>query len=171
ACAFKPHTALRRPEGRLELTNERGLELCSQQLRLKDVIARLSDAGITTSVFIDAEERQVQAAAAAGARVCEIHTGPYAHAFHAHGRDALGSQAQAELARIAKAGETVRALGMRFNAGHALNYVNVAQVAALPGIHELHIGHAIVSRAVFTGLREAVRDMKRLITEAAQPVR
>lgn len=169
ACELKPQMAMLVPEGRHEITTEGGLDICAQQERLKGVIARLSEAGIITSVFIDAEERQVQAAAAVGARVCEIHTGPYAHAFHAHGRDALSSQAQTELARIAKAGELVRSLGLRFNAGHALNYVNVAQVAALPGIHELHIGHAIVSRAVFIGLREAVREMKRLITEAARP--
>ena len=101
---------------------------------------------------------QVEAAARIGARVCEIHTGPYAHAFHAKGRDPE-SAAVRRRARPASArpGEAIRELGMRFNAGHALNYFNVQPVAALPGVRELHIGHAIVSRAVFVGMREAVR--------------
>ena len=116
---------------------------------------------------IDPEPAQVDAAARIGARVCEIHTGPYAHAFHAKGRDPRSAAVVAELHKIRDAGAAVRALGMRFNAGHALNYVNVQPVAALPGVRELHIGHAIVSRAVFVGLREAVRQMKALIREAA----
>jgi pyridoxine 5-phosphate synthase len=119
-------------------------------------------------VFIDAQPRQVEAAAQIGAKVCEIHTGPYAHAFHAKGRDPESSSVVAELQAIRTAGEAVRALGMRFNAGHALNYFNVQPVAALPGVRELHIGHAIVSRSVFVGLREAVRQMKALLREAAK---
>ena len=120
-----------------------------------------------TSVFIDADPRQVEAAARAGARVCEVHTGPYAHAFHAKGRDPESVPVVAELEKIRAAGEAIRGLGMRFNAGHALNYFNVEPVAALPGIRELHIGHAIVSRAVFVGMREAVREMKALMVAAA----
>ena len=129
---------------------------------------RLVDAGITTSVFIDAELPQIEAAARIGASVCEIHTGPYAHAFHARGRDAEAPAVVAELAKIRQAGQRIRALGMRFNAGHALNYYNVQPVARLAGIRELHIGHAIVSRSVFVGLREAVREMKQLMREAAE---
>ncbi len=121
-----------------------------------------------TSVFIDAEIAQVEAAHRIGARVCEIHTGPYAHVFHSKGRDAESAPVLAELDKVRKAGERIRALGMRFNAGHALNYVNVEPVAALPGIRELHIGHAIVSRAIFVGLREAVREMKALMIQGAQ---
>jgi pyridoxine 5-phosphate synthase len=119
------------------------------------------------SVFIDADVGQVEAAARIGARVCEIHTGPYAHAFHERGRDAESPAVLLELEKIRQAGKAVIALGMRFNAGHALNYFNVQPVAALPEIRELHIGHAIVSRAVFVGLRESVREMKRLMREAA----
>ncbi len=104
-------------------------------------------------------------------RVCEVHTGPYAHAFHARGRDAESAAVVAELERIRVAGEAIRALGMRFNAGHALTYFNVQPVAALPGVRELHIGHAIVSRAIFSGLRTAVREMKALLREAAASVR
>jgi pyridoxine 5-phosphate synthase len=153
------------PEGRHEITTEGGLDIVAQEARIRDVVARLADAGIVTSVFIDAELPQVEAAARIGAQVCEIHTGPYAHAFHARGRDAESPAVLEELQRIRTAGAAVRGLGMRFNAGHALNYHNVQPIAALPGIRELHIGHAIVSRAVFSGLRDAVAEMKRLIRE------
>jgi pyridoxine 5-phosphate synthase len=165
AAALRPEMAMLVPEGRHEITTEGGLDIVAQEARLREVVARLAGAGIVTSVFIDADLAQVEAAARIGARVCEIHTGPYAHVFHAQGRDAEAPAVLAELARIRGAGEAIRALGMRFNAGHALNYYNVQPVAALPGVRELHIGHAIVSRAVFAGLREAVREMKRLIRE------
>ena len=148
------------------MTTEGGLDVLGQERQLKDSVARLADAGIVTSVFIDAELDQVQAAARIGARVCEIHTGPYAHAFHTQGRDAESPAVLVELEKIRRAGEAICQLGMRFNAGHALNYFNVQPVAQLAGIRELHIGHAIVSRAVFVGLREAVREMKRLMREA-----
>jgi len=167
ACRLKPEMAMLVPEGRQEVTTEGGLDVAAQRGVLRDAVKRLADAGIMTSVFIDAELAQVEAAAVIGARVCEIHTGPYAHAFHAKGRDAQSAAVVAELARIKAAGAAIRAAGMRFNAGHALNYFNVQPVAALPGVRELHIGHAIVSRAVFVGMREAVREMKRLIREGA----
>lgn len=167
ACALKPEMAMLVPEGRHEVTTEGGLDILAQEARLKDVIGRLADAGIMTSVFIDAELPQIEAAARIGASVCEIHTGPYAHAFHARGRDAEAPAVLAELAKIRAAGEAIQGLGMRFNAGHALNYYNVQPVARLAGVRELHIGHAIVSRSVFVGLREAVREMKQLMREAA----
>lgn len=168
ACALKPEMAMLVPEGRHEVTTEGGLDVLAQEARLRDVIARLADAGIVTSVFIDAELPQIEAAARIGASVCEIHTGPYAHAFHELGRDAEAPVVLAEVAKIRTAGQLVRELGMRFNAGHALNYYNVQPVARLAGIRELHIGHAIVSRAVFVGLCEAVREMKLLMREAAR---
>ena len=167
ACGLKPEMAMLVPEGRHEVTTEGGLDILAQEDRLADVIARLADAGIMTSVFIDAEIPQIEAAARIGARVCEIHTGPYAHAFHAMGRDAEAQAVIGELGKIRQAGERVRKLGMRFNAGHALYYYNVQPVARLAGVRELHIGHAIVSRSVFVGLREAVREMKQLMREAA----
>lgn len=166
ACRIRPEMAMLVPEGRHEITTEGGLNIVGQEAKLKQAVARLGEAGIISSVFIDAELPQIEAAARIGARVCEIHTGPYAHAFHAKGRDAESPAVLAELEKIRNAGEAIRSLGMRFNAGHALNYFNVQPVARLPGIHELHIGHAIISRAVFTGLREAVREMKRLMREA-----
>jgi pyridoxine 5-phosphate synthase len=168
ACQIKPEMAMLVPEGRHEITTEGGLDVAGQEAALRSVVQRLADAGIVTSVFIDADVRQVEAASRIGARVCEVHTGPYAHAFHARGRDAESVAVVAELDRIRAAGEAIRGLGMRFNAGHALTYFNVQPVAALQGVRELHIGHAIVSRAVFTGLREAVRQMKSLMREAAK---
>lgn len=167
ACELKPHMAMLVPEGRQEVTTEGGLDVLADESRLRDVVARLAEAGIVTSVFIDAIPEQIEAAARIGARVCEVHTGPYAHTFHDAGRDAESPAVLAELAKLRTAGETIRALGMRFNAGHALNYYNVQPVARLAGVRELHIGHAIVSRSVFVGLREAVREMKRLMREAA----
>ncbi len=167
AARILPEMAMLVPEGRHEITTEGGLDIVSQESKIRDVISRLAGAGIVTSVFIDADAGQVEAAARVGARVCEIHTGPYAHAFHARGRDPEAPAVVAELEKIRAAGAAVRALGMRFNAGHALNYFNVQPVAALPGVRELHIGHAIVSRAVYVGMREAVREMKRLMREGA----
>jgi pyridoxine 5-phosphate synthase len=167
ACKLKPEMAMLVPEGREEVTTEGGLDIVAREPALRDAVRRLADAGINTSVFIDADVRQIEAAARIGARVCEVHTGPYAHAFHARGRDPQSAPVQEELAKIRTAGESIRQAGMRFNAGHALNYFNVQPVAALPGVRELHIGHAIVSRSVFVGLREAVRQMKALIREAA----
>jgi pyridoxine 5-phosphate synthase len=167
ACRVKPEMAMLVPEGRHEITTEGGLDVAGQEAALRDVVQRLANAGIVTSVFIDAELPQVEAAARVGARVCEVHTGPYAHAFHRKGRDAESHAVVAERDRIHVAGRAIRDLGMRFNAGHALTYFNVQPVAALAGVRELHIGHAIVSRAMFTGLREAVRQMKALMREAA----
>jgi len=166
ACDLKPEMAMLVPEGRHEVTTEGGLDVAGQETRLRAVVAQLAAAGIITSVFIDAELPQVEAAARIGVGVCEIHTGPYAHAFYGRGRDVESPPVQVELEKIRVAGAAIRAAGMRFNAGHALNYFNVQPVAALPGIRELHIGHAIVSRALFVGMREAVAEMKRLMREA-----
>ncbi len=165
AARIRPEMAMLVPEGRHEITTEGGLDILSQEARLREVVARLAGAGIVTSVFIDADLAQIAAAARIGAQVCEIHTGPYAHAFHAQGRDAQSPAVVSELERIRVAGDAIRGQGMRFNAGHALNYYNVQPVAALEGVRELHIGHAIVSRAVMTGMREAVREMKNLMRD------
>ncbi len=167
ACSVRPEMAMLVPEGRHEVTTEGGLDIAGQEARISDVISRIADAGIVVSVFIDADLRQVEAAHRAGASVCEVHTGPYAHAFHSRGRDAESPPVILELERVRVAGEAIRGLGMRFNAGHALNYSNVEPIAQLRGVRELHIGHAIVSRAVFVGLREAVREMKSLISQVA----
>jgi len=164
----RPEMAMLVPEGRHEITTEGGLDVAGQEKSLRDAVARLADQGIVVSVFIDADAWQVEAAHRIGAAVCEVHTGPYAHAFHAKGRDAESPGVVTELDKVQTCGEAIRSLGMRFNAGHALNYFNVAPVARLPGVRELHIGHAIVSRALFVGMREAVREMKQLMLQASR---
>ncbi len=166
ACEIRPEMAMLVPEGRQEVTTEGGLDVLGQAASLRPTVARLRDAGITVSAFVDAQLPQIEAAHDLGIEVCEIHTGPYAQVFHEQGRDADRPAVQQEIQKIAKAGERICDLGMRFNAGHALNYFNVQPIAALYGVRELHIGHAIVSRAVFVGMREAVREMKRLMREA-----
>ncbi|MCC6321319.1 MAG: pyridoxine 5'-phosphate synthase [Phycisphaerales bacterium] len=160
AAKLRPHTAMLVPEGRMEVTTEGGLDVAGQLPRMKSVATRLRAAGLIVSAFIDADERQIKACAEAGFDVCEVHTGPYAAAFLRGGGDFRRQDLQDQFARVADAGEAIMDEGMRFNAGHALNYANVGPVAGLPGVSELHIGHAIVSRAVFIGLRRAVREMK-----------
>ena len=169
ACRVKPHLVMLVPEGRLEVTTEGGLDVAGQTAQLKDVVSELREAGLIISAFIDAEPHQIEAAHACGFSVCEVHTGPYAHAFFEHGRDAETPAVLEELKKVQQGGELIRQAGMRFNAGHALNYYNVQPIAALPGVRELHIGHSIVARAVYVGIREAVREMKRLMREAASP--
>jgi pyridoxine 5-phosphate synthase len=166
---IKPDMAMLVPEGRQEITTEGGLNIISQEQSLKQSVAEIRDAGIQVSAFVDADLRQIEAANRIGVQVCEIHTGPYAHAFHRAGGDLASREVAAELARIREAGRAIHALGMRFNAGHALNYSNVEPVAKLPDLWELHIGHAIVSRAVFAGMRAAVREMKGLLSRQASP--
>ena len=147
------------PERREELTTEGGLDVAGQLEKVTAACARLGEAGIRVSLFIDAEPRQLEAAAQAGAPVVEIHTGHYADAPDPSVRDR-------ELERIVDAVRQGTALGLRVNAGHGLNYQNVKAVARIPEIKELNIGHAIVARALFTGLGPAVREMKRLMQEA-----
>jgi pyridoxine 5-phosphate synthase len=153
AIEVQPHSAMLVPERRQELTTEGGLDVAGGLAHVREIIRQLAAAGIPVSVFIDAEPRQVEAAKAAGAVVCELHTGPWAHAFGTAGQGA-------ELERLSKAAALVKASGMQLNAGHALDCRNVGPVAALPGLHELHIGHSIVGRAIMVGMREAVREMK-----------
>jgi pyridoxine 5-phosphate synthase len=148
------------------VTTEGGLDVKGQAARMKDVVKRLRDGGVTVSAFIDPVAPQIDAAKAAGFQMCELHTGPYARAFAESGGDMLRPKLNAELEAVAVGGAQITGSGMRFNAGHALNYFNVVRIAALPGISELHIGHAIVSRAVFTGMRQAVREMKDLMVKA-----
>ncbi|HYD01371.1 MAG TPA: pyridoxine 5'-phosphate synthase, partial [Phycisphaerales bacterium] len=155
------------PEKRQELTTEGGLNVAGGEKRMKNIVARLHRAGLTTvSAFVAPDRRQIAAAAKAGFDACEFHTGPYARAFELTGGDFASPRLMDELEALASAGDAALNAGMRFHAGHALNYVNVRPVAALPELAELHIGHAIVSRAVFTGLRGAVAEMLRLIETA-----
>lgn len=161
----RPHMVTLVPEGRAEITTEGGLDVAGQLDRMKDVVAALVDAGMVTSAFIEHDPRQIDAAKECGFNACEIHTGPYAHIFANTGGDFLHEGLKRERDAIAIAGMRICELEMRFNAGHGLNYHNVRPIAALPEIAELHIGHSIVSRAVYVGLREAVREMKALMGE------
>ncbi len=160
ALDIRPEHCCLVPERREELTTEGGLDVVTRQKELAQTCARLRDAGIETSLFIDPDPDQVAAAAESGAPVIEIHTGSFA--------DAAGEESRAsELARVETAVKQGLDLGLQVNAGHGLNYHNVQDVAAIPGITELNIGHAIIARAVFMGLQEAVREMKSLMIEAA----
>ncbi|MGD8265589.1 MAG: pyridoxine 5'-phosphate synthase [Chromatiales bacterium] len=144
------------PEKREELTTEGGLDVAAQVDYLADYCAALADVDIRVSLFVDADRRQLDAAAAAGAPIVEIHTGHYA--------DAPGKLVrQNELARIADAVAYGNSLGLQVNAGHGLDYHNIHDVVAIPGIVEFNIGHSIISRALFTGLKEAVSTMKMLL--------
>jgi len=147
------------PERREELTTEGGLDVAGQLPRIKEACTRLAAAGVRVSLFIDADARQVAAAAEAAAACIEIHTGHYADAT----KDSSRAQ---ELARIVEAVRQGAEAGLQVNAGHGLHYHNVKAIAAVPDIRELNIGHAIIARAVFTGLAAAVSGMKRLMLEA-----
>jgi pyridoxine 5-phosphate synthase len=168
ACRIKPTLSMLVPEGRTEVTTEGGLDVLSQKDRLRDVVAQLHGAGMQVSAFIDADMAQIQAACDVGFDTCEIHTGPYAHAFYENGSQVSHPVVEVELMKVIESGKRIVDLGMRFNAGHALNYVNVRPIAAIHSISELHIGHAIVSRAIFVGLRQAVAEMKSLMVSSAQ---
>ncbi|GAB2801367.1 pyridoxine 5'-phosphate synthase [Halomonas shantousis] len=142
------------PEKREELTTEGGLDVAGDPERVRDACRRLSDAGCEVSLFIDPDPLQIQAAYDVGAPAVELHTGAYA--------EASGDAARVEHERIAAAAELASELGLIVNAGHGLHYHNVEAIAAIPGINELNIGHAIIARALFVGLKEAVAEMKRL---------
>ena len=156
---IRPEECCLVPERREELTTEGGLDVAGQVDRVRDACSRLGEAGTRVSLFIDAEPRQIEAAVQAGAPAVEIHTGHYADAPDAK------SRAQ-EVARIIEAVRLGVSAGLRVNAGHGLSYQNVSDIARIPQISELNIGHAIIARAVFTGLGTAVREMKRLMREA-----
>ncbi|AVJ28873.1 MAG: pyridoxine 5'-phosphate synthase [Achromobacter sp.] len=158
ACAVKPSDVCLVPEKRTELTTEGGLEVAGAMGPVSDAVALLAEAGIRVSLFIDPDPVQIAAAAKAGAPVIELHTGAYA--------EAEGEAAQAELQRIRLAVAEGLRHGLRVNAGHGLHYGNVKPVAALDGISELNIGHAIVAQSIFDGWEKAVRDMKALMVQA-----
>ncbi|MEN5159333.1 pyridoxine 5'-phosphate synthase [Achromobacter spanius] len=158
ACAVKPSDVCLVPEKRTELTTEGGLEVAGAMGPVSDAVGLLTEAGIRVSLFIDPDPVQIAAAAKAGAPVIELHTGAYA--------EAEGEAAHAELQRIRLAVAEGLRHGLRVNAGHGLHYGNVKPVAALDGISELNIGHAIVAQAIFDGWEKAVRDMKALMVQA-----
>lgn len=148
------------PETRQELTTEGGLEVVGQEERIGDAVAMLAELGSEVSLFIDADAQQIEAAARIGAPAIELHTGRYADAT-------TPAEMALELERIRQGVALGRRLGLIVNAGHGLHYHNVHDVAAIPGINELNIGHAIVAHALFVGFKPAVQEMKALILAAA----
>jgi pyridoxine 5-phosphate synthase len=158
ACELRPSDCCLVPEKRAEVTTEGGLDVISQLPRLQAAAQRLAGAGVRLSLFIDPDPRQVEAAARAGAPAIELHTGAYA--------DSSGADQAAELSRLLASAQLGVRLGLSVHAGHGLNYHNVQPVAAIREIVELNIGHAIIARAIFSGLQSAVRDMKALMMAA-----
>ena len=159
ACELKPHFCCLVPEKRQEVTTEGGLDVAGQLDKMTVAVERLTQAGILVSLFIDPDQRQIEAAVSGGAPYIEIRTGAYAVAE-------CELKRQAEFERIAQAARFANERGLKVNAGHGLTYHNVLPIAALPEMHELNIGHSIIGRAVMSGLPEAVSAMKQLMLEA-----
>ncbi|MCG5512652.1 pyridoxine 5'-phosphate synthase [Ectothiorhodospira shaposhnikovii] len=153
ALEVRPRACCLVPERRQELTTEGGLDVLTHEARLRDYCAGLVEAGIEVSLFVEPEPAHLDAAARIGAPVVELHTGAYASATDPVGREAL-------LARIRRAAAHGQSIGLTVNAGHGLDYDNVGAIAAIPQLHELNIGHAIIARALFCGIREAVVQMR-----------
>ena len=158
ACDLKPHQVCLVPEKRTEVTTEGGLEVAGNQSKVGDAIARLTEAGIFVSLFIDPADDQIEASKKLAAGAVELHTGAYAEARYS-------AAAQTELEKIAAGSQLAKSLGLRVDAGHGLTYKNVTPIVQIPEIEELNIGHSIVSRSVFVGMQQAVREMKNLCSE------
>ena len=158
ALKHRPHAACIVPEKREERTTEGGLDAVRQHNHLKPMVARLRDAGIRVSLFIEADPRQLEAAVSLGAPVVELHTGRYC--------EIEGAARAAELARIQKAAALCESLGLECHAGHGLNYENVAPISAIANVRELNIGHFLVGEAIFVGFVPAIREMRRLMDAA-----
>ena len=155
ALKLKPAMVCLVPERRQEVTTEGGLDVAANRASIASTRKRMNDAGIAVSLFITPDAAQVEASAAVGAQYIEIHTGAYAEKF----------PGDAEFERLHKAAAQGRAAGLRINAGHGLNYENVLRLHHIPHLEDLNIGHSIISRAVFVGLVEAVKEMVRLVTK------
>jgi pyridoxine 5-phosphate synthase len=153
ALRLKPRSVCVVPEKRTEVTTEGGLDVVGGRDAVRACVEAMGAAGIEASLFIDPDEDQIELSAELGADAVELHTGAYAHAYHT-GRRA------AELERLRAGALRAHGLGLKVNAGHGINYVNIAEVRTVPHLHELNIGHSILSRALFTGIEEAVREMK-----------
>ena len=153
ALRLRPHTVLLVPEKRTEVTTEGGLDVRGARDAVRACIEAMGAAGIETSLFIDPDEDQIRLSAELRAPAVELHTGAYANAYYTPRR-------AAEFQRLKAGAVLAHDLGVKVNAGHGINYVNIAEVRTLPHLHELNIGHSIISRALFTGIEEAVREMK-----------
>jgi pyridoxine 5-phosphate synthase len=153
ALKLKPDSVCLVPESREEITTEGGLDVVGQRERVRACVEAMSAAGIVTSLFIDPNDAAIEASAAVKAPWVELHTGAYANAYY-------GDRRASEFQRLRLGAVRAHDLGLTVNAGHGINYVNIAEVRTLPHLHELNIGHSLISRALFTGIEEAVREMK-----------
>ena len=153
ALKLKPDSVCLVPENRKEITTEGGLDAVGHEDRVRAVVEAMRAAGIVTSLFISPDEPQIELSARLGSPWIELHTGAYAEACHSPRRPA-------ELERLRRGAALAHQLGLVVNAGHGINSVNIAEIRTLPHLHELNIGHSILSRALFTGVEEAVREMK-----------
>lgn len=160
ALEVNPRTVCLVPEKREELTTEGGLDVVGQKERLRGVVASMTAAGIDTSLFIDPDPAQIDAAVEIGAPIVELHTGAYANAYY------VAESRAKELKLIHEGAAHAHAAGLIVNLGHGINYVNVAEMREVPWVNEMNIGHTIVARALFDGLEKAVRDMKALMNPA-----
>ena len=154
ALALRPDSVCLVPESREEITTEGGLDVVAGREKVRTCVDAMNEVGIATSLFIDPDDAQIEMAASLKAPWVELHTGAYANAYYGTGR-------AKEFQRLRLGAVHAHTLGLRVNAGHGINYVNIAEVRTLPHLHELNIGHSIISRAVFGGIDEAVREMKR----------
>lgn len=159
AIKVRPYACCLVPEKRAELTTEGGLDVAHNLDRMQQVCAKLAGAGIEVSLFIDPDEAQIAAAVKAGAPVVELHTGRYAEAKNP-------VQQAEELTRIRQVAHLAHAAGLQVNAGHGLNFYNVEAICAIPEIVELNIGHSIIAQALFSGLAQTVKDLKRIMRQA-----
>lgn len=155
ALKIKPDFACLVPESRMEITTEGGLDVLAGFEKVRAAVARLQDGGIKVSLFIDPDLKQVEAAGNTGAEMIELHTGCFANA--------VGAEVQTELSRLTAASLAGHAAGLQVNAGHGINYTNIARILEIPHLSELNIGHTIVSRAMRVGMTAAVREMKELM--------
>lgn len=157
---LRPDSVCVVPENRTEVTTEGGLDVCGNEARIRECVDAMTAAGIKTSLFIDPDPAQIEMSAEVGAPWIELHTGAYANAYHSVDR-------AAEYKRLGLGASLGHQCGLVVNAGHGISYVNISEVRTLPHLHELNIGHSILSRALFTGITEAVREMKARMNPAS----
>lgn len=153
ALDLKPNSVCLVPESREEVTTEGGLDLAAQKERIADVVAAMTEAGIATSLFIDPDPYQIELAAELHSPWIELHTGAYANAYYGEGR-------ADELSRLIDGAELANDFGLVVNAGHGINYTNISDILSIPHLHELNIGHSIISRSLLVGIKQAVAEMK-----------
>lgn len=163
ALDVKPHSVCLVPENREEITTEGGLDVVGQLTRVQATTEAMNEAGIQTSLFIDPDPSQIEASAQVGAPWIELHTGAFANAYH------QPDSMHTELEKLQAGAQLGKGLGLMVNAGHGINYINIADILNIPHLHELNIGHSVMSRAMFGGIEEAVRTLRALMNPKGAP--